>query len=92
VTEERKYKIGDRVCRDDGEFPGTIIAYKENPKIYVIKVDKDGTGQRAHEDNIKLIEKKPKYLDIVFDGPPSHESGRFVEVEDIEGRSIRADE
>ena len=29
-------------------------------------------------------------LHIIFDGPPSHESGRFVEVEDAEGRSIRA--
>jgi len=28
-------------------------------------------------------------IDIVFDGPPSHESGRFVEVEDSSGRSIR---
>ena len=28
------------------------------------------------------------YIDIVFDGPPSHESGRFVEVEDRFGRSI----
>ena len=29
-----------------------------------------------------------KYIDIVFDGPPSHESGRFVEVEDSTGKSI----
>lgn len=29
-----------------------------------------------------------KYVDIVFDGPPSHESGRFVEVEDETGASI----
>ena len=29
------------------------------------------------------------YIDIVFDGPPSHESGRFVEVENSEGRSIK---
>jgi len=28
-------------------------------------------------------------IDIVFDGPPSHESGRFVEVEDADGKSIR---
>jgi hypothetical protein len=28
------------------------------------------------------------YIDIVFDGPPSHESGRFVEVEDETGKSI----
>lgn len=29
-----------------------------------------------------------KTVRIVFDGPPSHESGRFVEVEDDEGASI----
>ena len=29
------------------------------------------------------------YVDIVFDGPPSHESGRFVEVENAKGQSIR---
>ena len=29
---------------------------------------------------------------IIFDGPPSHRSGRFVEVEDAEGRSINAGE
>lgn len=29
------------------------------------------------------------FVDIVFDGPPSHESGRFVEVEDATGKSIR---
>ena len=28
------------------------------------------------------------YIDIVFDGPPCHESGRFVEVEDMGERSI----
>ena len=27
-------------------------------------------------------------VDVVFDGPPSHESGRFVEVENSEGMSI----
>lgn len=29
------------------------------------------------------------FIDIVFDGPPDHDSGRFVEVEDAQGRSIR---
>jgi hypothetical protein len=33
-----------------------------------------------------------KYADIVFDGPPGHEAGRFVEVEDGAGRSINAGE
>ena len=30
-----------------------------------------------------------EHVDIVFDGPPSHESGRFVEVEDSTGKSIK---
>lgn len=29
------------------------------------------------------------YIDVVFDGPPSHESGRFVEVENSEGKGIK---
>lgn len=32
------------------------------------------------------------HIDIVFDGPPSHQSGRFVEVEDASGRSIKVGE
>lgn len=32
---------------------------------------------------------EPDYVDIVFDGPPEHTTGRFVEVEDSTGRSIR---
>ncbi|MCC6970453.1 MAG: hypothetical protein IT434_09550 [Phycisphaerales bacterium] len=34
----------------------------------------------------------PAYLDVVFDGPPGHEPGRFVEVEDPDGRSVNAGE
>jgi hypothetical protein len=32
------------------------------------------------------------HVDIVFDGPPGPQSGRFVEVEDEDGRSIRLGE
>ena len=32
------------------------------------------------------------YVDIVFDGPPGPDSGRFVEVENANGRSIRLGE
>ena len=31
---------------------------------------------------------KIETIQIVFSGPPSHDSGRFVEVEDMEGRSL----
>ena len=30
----------------------------------------------------------PKYIDIVFDGPPGPEAGRFVEVENDEGHGL----
>jgi hypothetical protein len=29
------------------------------------------------------------FVDIVFDGPPGPVSGRFIEVEDAKGRSVR---
>lgn len=32
------------------------------------------------------------FIDIVFDGPPEHKAGRFVEVEDEQGQSINAGE
>jgi hypothetical protein len=32
------------------------------------------------------------FVDVVFDGPPSHESGRFIECEDARGHGIRAGE
>lgn len=31
-------------------------------------------------------------INIIFDGPPSHESGRFIEVETDDGKSINAGE
>jgi hypothetical protein len=34
----------------------------------------------------------PSSLHIIFDGPPGTTPGRFVEVEDDEGRSVRAGE
>jgi hypothetical protein len=32
------------------------------------------------------------FIDIVFDGPPGPEAGRFVEVEDCFGKSVKAGE
>jgi len=46
--------------------------------------------------NVRLVEGKHpefeaqgRFVDIVFDGPPEHVSGRFVETEDERGSSIR---
>lgn len=35
-----------------------------------------------------MIKQPEQYIDILFDGPPSHESGRFVEVNNMMGASI----
>jgi hypothetical protein len=39
-----------------------------------------------------LLMTENNHIDIVFDGPPSHESGRFVEVENAKRASIAAGE
>ncbi|HEY4522757.1 MAG TPA: hypothetical protein VJK73_00080 [Candidatus Paceibacterota bacterium] len=38
----------------------------------------------------RLHSQPDEYIDVVFDGPPSHKSGRFVEVENTRGASIKA--
>ncbi len=37
---------------------------------------------------VQVAAQNQKFIDIVFDGPPGPESGRFVEVEDEAGKSI----
>ena len=34
----------------------------------------------------------PQWIDVVFDGAPGYESGRFIEVENIAGESVHAGE
>ena len=34
----------------------------------------------------------PEPINIIFDGPPGHDAGRFVEVETDDGKSINAGE
>jgi len=60
----------------------------------VDEVRKENAALRADlaAANAQLAEKEEQVckarVDVVFDGPPSHESGRFVEVENSEGVSI----
>ena len=44
--------------------------------------------QQEFLDRIPAEQKDEKVINIIFDGPPSHESGRFVEVENDSGTSI----
>ena len=43
---------------------------------------------------LAVEQEREKYqpINIIFDGPPSHESGRFVEVETDDGKGINAGE
>lgn len=43
-------------------------------------------------DPINVEEVEVRIIDVVFDGPPGAESGRFVEVEDTNGASVRVGE
>lgn len=42
----------------------------------------------AIEEHISNLNNDAHVFDIVFSGPPSHEAGRFVEIEDICGCSM----
>lgn len=39
-----------------------------------------------------LAQVKAGFIDVVLDGPPDHEAGRFVEVEDPKGHSVKVGE
>lgn len=45
-----------------------------------------GTAKRFEIEQIPETEVVP--VDIVFDGPPGHKAGRFVEVETVDGKSL----
>jgi hypothetical protein len=62
----------------------------------LIKLAEDIREQCNHgasvSDIVDMIDSHYQPINIVFDGPPSHESGRFVEVETLNGESINAGE
>lgn len=61
---------------------GRYFGTKECPRC-------DATGHEIIYERTEPFESKPKAeIAIVFDGPPAPESGRFVEVEDANGKSI----
>ncbi len=69
-----------------GEDPQALAEAAEAPI-------KKARGE-ALELGVRALESRaaPQGLRIVFDGPPGPEAGRFVEVEDTEGRSVNAGE
>lgn len=43
-------------------------------------------------EDVATTVRETQLVDIVFDGPPEHEPGRFIEVEDMAGASVKAGE
>ena len=44
------------------------------------------------EEIVKIVNGNPKPINIIFDGPPAHEAGRFIEVETDDGKGISCGE
>lgn len=60
-----------------------VGVYGENPE------DGGAHSFRVNsQDSFDAYSEKPRFFDVVFDGPPGHVSGRFIEVEDEYGASI----
>ncbi len=45
-----------------------------------------------HVEEERAEDNRTQAINVIFDGPPSHESGRFVEVETDDGKGIHAGE
>jgi hypothetical protein len=76
VCERPTYSLGTRLCDRCWELKTRI------------KVDPELARQILSE----LDGQEPGYFDVVLDGPPGPVSGRFVEVENESGESIRIGE
>ena len=71
------------------DTPSDLIGLKDIPKSKWVRQPLTGLSTTEYAQN--RVEDS-MMIDIVFDGPPSHESGRFVEVENMKGQSIRIGE
>lgn len=68
-------------CEWDGQDPADVTISHLDPAT----VKKwQGVLDRARD----LLDETGQPINVVFDGPPSHQSGRFVEVEDDDGRGL----
>ena len=85
------------VLRADLAAANARASEAATPRLDLIRTEEmkmEGwTSIKVSELDVLRAEKTERQLcaarvDVVFDGPPSHESGRFVEVENSEGMSI----
>jgi hypothetical protein len=71
--------------------PDLVRVYDTACEAWPFEANKHHAGLVAVADEgVRRYAARHPFIDVVFDGPPSHESGRFVEVEDPEGKSVSA--
>jgi len=82
----RKVTATTEVLRDFLLRQGGV--YRLYGTLWDIKSEHIGAG--VHKAWLEIEEpiKTTHFIDIVFDGPPSHKSGRFIEVENEQGASV----
>ena len=84
--------------KNDKQIPIIGLFSKDNLIIEFVKyLQSDITKRFGNIRCDSVLDKypelqEPRAINILFDGPPDHTSGRFVEVEDDEGKSIRVGE
>jgi hypothetical protein len=49
----------------------------------------DVAGFTDYAEVLRALDHRTRQVDIVFNGAPGPDSGRFIEVEDMAGRSVR---
>lgn len=83
----------ERAALSEDRIDWIANAHCPNGTAYPVNV-KNAIREALREARIDFDETEAEgaFIDIVFDGPPSRESGRFVEVEDEHGRSFNAGE
>ena len=77
-------------CEDAAIF--TCRKCDADPPPGYVRASRFEVGRRFAHLFLEWKEFETVPINIVFDGPPSHESGRFVEVEDDSGRGIKCGE
>jgi len=75
------YAAEERLAAAEREYDGLKHVVECNKRLLV---ENDGLWL-----SLAAAESAVVPVHVIFDGPPSHESGRFVEVETPDGKSIR---
>ena len=89
------------LAQDTEEHIGRLIRWADGIEALCGRWDAVSKGESGTTKAIRAVgtlslvkpaTEPPSYVDVVFDGPPAPESGRFIEVENEQGESVRVGE